>query len=210
MRYIIGIDEVGRGCLAGPVVVAAVLLQSGWKPGEKLKDSKKLTALRREKWFRNVKDGGIPYAISRVSPAVIDRINISKAANRGAARSLDKLITRFGVLNRGVKVYLDGGLYIGGKKAQELQGWDAKTVIKGDEKINAVKLASIMAKVTRDRYMVKLDKVDPRYGFAAHKGYGTRRHRALIRKYGPSASHRLTFLSKTINMEHVKTNATSS
>jgi ribonuclease HII len=200
MKCIIGIDEVGRGCLAGPVVVAAVLLECGWRPGGKLKDSKRLTALGRERWFSNVKEKGIYYAVSRISPAVIDRVNISRAANRCAARSFDKLITKLGIKGENVRVYLDGGLYIGSKRRQKLRGWDIKTVIKGDEKINAIKLASIVAKVTRDRYMIGLDKVDPRYRFDAHKGYGTRKHRALIRKHGPSAKHRLTFLSKTINI----------
>ena len=201
MRYIIGIDEVGRGCLAGPVVVAAVLLENGWRPpGGRLRDSKKLTALSRERWFQCVKECGLPYSVSRVSPAVIDKVNISKAANRAAERSFNRLIDRLGIKAKRVKVYLDGGLYIGSKEHQKLQEWDVETLIKGDEKINAVKLASIMAKVTRDRYMTRLDKVDPRYKFSLHKGYGTRKHRALIRKYGPSINHRLTFLSKTINI----------
>jgi ribonuclease HII len=201
MRYIIGIDEVGRGSLAGPVVVAAVLLEPGWKPGGRLKDSKKLTTLRREEWLRRIKKSGISYAVSRVSPAVIDRINISRAANRCAGRSFNRLVAKLGIKDKkDVRVYLDGGLYIGSKKDQVSGGWDARTVVKGDEKINAVKLASIIAKVTRDRYMTRLDGVDPRYGFGAHKGYGTRAHRSLVRKYGPGASHRLTFLSKTINI----------
>ncbi len=200
MRYVIGIDEVGRGCLAGPVVVAAVLLERGWRPNGRLKDSKKLTAIGRERWFNGVKEMGLSYAISRVSPAVIDRVNISKAANRAAARSFNRLVGRLGIDGKNVKVYLDGGLYIGSKRDQELQEWDVETLVKGDEKINAVKLASIVAKVTRDRYMSRLEKTDPRYEFDAHKGYGTRKHRALVRKYGPSINHRLTFLSKTINI----------
>jgi ribonuclease HII len=200
MKYVIGIDEVGRGCLAGPVVVAAVLLERDWKPGKRLKDSKKLTALNRERWFRSIKESGLSYAVSRVSPAVVDRINISRAANRGAERSFNRLLAKLRLKEKDVRVYLDGSLYIGSKKRQSLKSWDIRTVIKGDEKFNAVKLASIVAKVTRDRYMTKLDRVDPRYGFAVHKGYGTRRHRAMIRKHGPSDSHRLTFLSKTINI----------
>lgn len=210
MRYIIGIDEVGRGCLAGPVVVSAVLVRSDWKPNGKLRDSKKLSAFGREKWFENIKQSDIAFAISRVSPGVIDRTNISKAANKAASRSFDKLIEKTNPKKSALKIYLDGGLYIWSKERQELMGKNAKTVVKGDEKINAVKLASIVAKVTRDKYMKRLDKVDPRYEFAVHKGYGTKKHRELIRRHGPSDNHRLTFLSKTINMKNVKTNATSS
>lgn len=190
----IGIDEVGRGSLAGPVVVAAVLLGRNWRPRKKLKDSKKLTVSAREDWFRNVKNADIPYALSRVSPAVIDRINISRAANRAAARSFCKLAEKCKLYKGSAVIYLDGGLYIDSKKYQESLSFYVKTMPKADERINAVKLASIIAKVTRDHYMAKLDLVDARYKFGLHKGYGTKVHRALIHKYGPSSSHRLTFL----------------
>lgn len=185
-------------------MTAAVLLERGWRPNKPLKDSKKLTALNREKWFRVVKKTGLPYATSRISPSVVDRLNVTNAANRSAARSFNRLVAKLELSKKDVNVYLDGGLYLGGRRSQKLGGWMARTLIKGDEKINAVKLASIIAKVSRDRYMVRLDRMDSRYGFRLHKGYGTRRHRTLIRKYGPSENHRLTFLSKTISIYNVK------
>ncbi|MCL4405342.1 MAG: ribonuclease HII [Patescibacteria group bacterium] len=196
----VGIDEVGRGSLAGPVVVAAVLLESGWRPQLKLRDSKKLSVSSREEWFSILKRAAIPYAISRVSAAVIDKINISSSANRAAARSFNRLLAECSFNRNNAIVYLDGGLYIGSKRRQEALDFPVRTMPKADERINAVKLASIVAKVTRDRYMTKLDAADPRYKFGLHKGYGTKEHRTLIRKHGPSSNHRLTFLSKTVNI----------
>ncbi|MEK7543012.1 MAG: ribonuclease HII [Patescibacteria group bacterium] len=220
-KWIIGIDEVGRGPLAGPVTVAAVALPrpvlsskyrvSGIRKGKKrtihLRDSKKLSPEQREVWFRWVKEKKIPYATASVSPRVIDRINITQAANLAATRAFQKLITNYRLPITKTKVFLDGGLFLrksnppaGGQSSNVKNRYRepeiVKTIIKGDEKIPAVSLASIAAKVTRDKRMIQLHKKYPRYKFHIHKGYGTKAHIAALVKYGPSEIHRLTFIRK--------------
>lgn len=186
--FIIGIDEVGRGPLAGPVMVCAAALEVGKKislieNGVKLNDSKKLTPKSREKWAEKLKETGVPFAISSVSPAVIDKINVSNAANLAARRSLRKLFAENGITPSGSVIFLDGGLYAPG----------GKTVIGADRKIKAVMAASILAKVKRDKHMRKISSKYPEYGFDKHKGYGTKVHMAAIKKYGLSPIHRKTF-----------------
>lgn len=195
-QYIVGIDEVGRGALAGPVTVAAVAVPTGSgfrlpKSNIQLRDSKKLTPKQRGKWFDYLKGHPkIQYALARVYPRTIDRINITRAANLAALRAFAKLTTNCSLLPANFRVLLDGGLYLGNKK----QPKNVRTVIKGDEKMNSIKLASILAKVSRDRLMRKLAKKYPKYGFEIHKGYGTKAHRLAIKKHGPSRMHRLTFI----------------
>ena len=195
-KYIIGIDEVGRGPLAGPVVVTALLMPGSLrlinsKLGQ-LKDSKQLTEKQREAWSRFLRHHpDIYFATSRVNPKMIDRINISVAANRAAFRTCERVIKKSGISKKSIRIFLDGGLYLGSKA---LQGASARTVIKGDEKITVVKAASILAKVHRDRFMVNLAKIYPKYGFDIHKGYGTKVHREAIAAFGPAPVHRLTFL----------------
>ncbi|NCN94747.1 ribonuclease HII [Candidatus Wolfebacteria bacterium] len=204
-KYIIGIDEVGRGALAGNVTVAAVLLpRKSQIPNPKLqtnskfkilnsklklRDSKKLTPKQREIWFEYLKNElRLPYAVASVSPKIIDKINISKAANLAAGKAFSLLIKNSGLRIKNCEVFLDGGLYI--------QNLKFKIIIRGDEKIPAISLASIIAKVSRDRQMINLHKKYPKYGFEKHKGYGTKKHFKAIRKHGPSKIHRLTFLKK--------------
>jgi len=194
--YIVGIDEVGRGSLAGPVVVGAVALPVG-KKFINLRDSKKLTPRARENWFDFVKgEKDIFYATARVYHNKIDKVNIAEAANAASTKAFLKLISR-SKSGDVVKVYLDGGLYLNEEVVLKKirSAFRVKTVIKGDEKINSIKLASIMAKVTRDRYMVKLHDRYPRYGFNLHKGYGTEIHRRAIKRYGLSKIHRRSFKS---------------
>ncbi len=199
--YIIGIDEVGRGSLAGPVVVAAVALPVGAR-FKNLKDSKKLSAHKREEWFAYVKSENISYTVARVYPKGIDTINISGAANLAAAKSFSRLLGSLGPKKqKNLKIFLDGGLYLT-KSIRQLANksqsanWRTKTIIKGDEKINAIKLASIVAKVTRDRYMTKLHEFYPKYEFRLHKGYGTKAHIKAIRRHGYSDVHRKSFKIK--------------
>ena len=196
---IVGIDEVGRGCLAGPVVVCAAMVPRGWRPPRravrgrgKLRDSKRLTKVAREEWFGYFETHPhISYAVSRVSPAVIDRVNVARAANVAALRAFKKLATSD---NRPVtRIFLDGGLYLGNGRGR----LPAETVIRGDETMTAIKVASIIAKVTRDRHMARLAKKYPQYGFEIHKGYGTRVHYAAIRSFGVSTAHRATFLNRS-------------
>ncbi len=200
--YIIGIDEVGRGALAGPVVVAALALPKGWKPSRKVKDSKALTPPDREKLAKWAIGLDLPYVLARVYPKQVDKINIARAANLAAHRALSRLSENLGFERASVAtIYLDGGLYVKGRVYQEKYLLNARTVVKGDEKFNAVKLASVVAKVSRDRYMTKLGKIFPLYGFEIHKGYGTKMHRNAVRKHGISSAHRLTFTRKIRSMK---------
>lgn len=194
--WIVGIDEVGRGPLAGPVTVCALALRSGMK-FINLRDSKKLSPQKREEWFAFIRKKKIPYALASVSPKIVDKINIREATNLAATRAFRKLITNYQLPIARTKVFLDGGLYL---NAQLTAKYKPKTIIKGDEKIQAISLASITAKVMRDRMMVRLHKKYQKYKFHIHKGYGTRAHIAAIAKYGPSDIHRLTFIRKFVNM----------
>jgi len=194
-KYIIGIDEVGRGSLAGPVVVVAAMIPAGFKIKNSslgtMFDSKKLSATKRESWNQYLKNHPqIKFALARISPAIIDRINISRSANRAALRAYQKLTSSFKHLPSNLNVFLDGGLYLGNGKNKI----PAKTVIKGDEKIESIMIASIIAKVYRDKLMRRLSWKIPGYSFEIHKGYGTKVHLRAIKKLGPSPAHRLTFL----------------
>ena len=193
-KIIVGIDEAGRGPLAGPMVIAAVAVlgsRSG-SPTSKgrsdflkgIRDSKKLTRLGRERWYRMLKKKAICQYVS-VSARSIDRDGISRAAREAIAKLLKKFSARADL------VLLDGSLYAPPEYKQ-------KTIIKGDEKIPLVAAASIIAKVTRDRKMRTLHIKYPRYNFAQHKGYGTRAHFAAIRKHGLSEIHRKTFCTRIV------------
>ncbi|MEK7555341.1 MAG: ribonuclease HII [Patescibacteria group bacterium] len=206
-HYIIGIDEVGRGPLAGPVVVAALAAPNNLKfkiknfppkAGQplaekfktKLRDSKKLSPKQREIWFKWIKEN-LHYSIASVYPSVIDRINISNAANLAANRAFKKIIANYKIAN--CKIFLDGGLYLSKSLNSKSYILNSRTIIKGDEKIPAIALASIVAKVVRDKKMAEYHKKYPRYGFAQHKGYGTKKHIKAIKKHGISLIHRKSF-----------------
>ena len=209
--YIIGLDEVGRGALAGPVVVAAALIPKNLKPKTfnlktKLRDSKKLSPAQREKWSKYfASHPQISFVVSRVYPRKIEKINISSAANLAALGAFLRLSKTYNLKPRTYQVYLDGGLYLGngknrisgkGNPSNNSGRITVKTVIRGDEKIPVIKIASIIAKVSRDAQMRRLAKKYPSYGFEIHKGYGTKMHLAAIKKFGPSKIHRLTFIHK--------------
>ena len=199
-KYYIGIDEVGRGSLAGPVTVAAFYLTPEFSDlisslglGE-LRDSKRLTKKAREKWFEYLKkDTSIKYAIASVSPRIIDRINIRKATNLASRRAYLKLIKKIeSRKSNNLEVITDGGLFLGKDIIH-------KAIIRGDENFNAIKLASIVAKVYRDKFMSKRCGGLSVYNFKKHKGYGTKEHREAILKNGPSFIHRQTFIKKIKN-----------
>ena len=182
---IIGIDEVGRGPLAGPVVVAGVLLRDP-KRGPRIlrgiKDSKKLSRRAREEWFLVItRNPALSWAVSRVYPSVIDRIHITRAANRAAFSVYRRLASQ-----RLAHAFLDGGLFLPSYIPHT-------TIIKGDEKIALIAAASIVAKVTRDRYMVRMHRKYPHYRFDLHKGYGTELHRKLLKQFDYSVVHRKSF-----------------
>ncbi len=195
-RYIIGIDEAGRGPLAGPVSVGVALVPSNFDWGllKGVRDSKKLSPKNREAIFGQViqlkKAGLLDYAVVMVSAKLIDKKGIVPAIKNALGQSLIKVMSRNSdatIDNTFIK--LDGGL-----KAPE-EFIHQETIIKGDDKELVIGLASIMAKVTRDRYMVRISQKPEftKYDFSVHKGYGTRSHREAIAKNGLSNEHRQTF-----------------
>lgn len=187
-KYSVGIDEVGRGPIAGPVTVGAVILPASVEMADfiGLKDSKKLTEAQREVWYDYVIKNDIPWAVSSVSAKDIDKMGIAPAARRAAGAALAMLVKKHGVDPNTARVLLDKGLSVSPE-------WEQEQFIKGDERFPAIALASIMAKVTRDKYMTRLAKKFPQYGFEKHKGYGTLSHRRVLTVHGPCAYHRISF-----------------
>lgn len=192
-EYIIGIDEAGRGPLAGPVAVGAVLVSEARFPQfvalfKGVKDSKKLSSQKREIWFTKMREaqsiGIIDFRVSLIGSHTIDKKGISRAVSKG----IHSTLRRFSVPAVCCEVLLDGGL--SAPKAYLKQ----KTIIRGDETEAIIALASIAAKVTRDHLMLSLSRKYPAYGFEEHKGYGTSEHYRSIRKFGPSDIHRVSFL----------------
>ena len=180
-----GIDEAGRGPLAGPVVAAAVILAPGTQlPG--VNDSKKLTEKKREALFDYIKENALAYGIGRASEQEIDEINILQATFLAMRRAVEAL-----------PVSADYALVDGNR----IQGLDipAECVIGGDGKVLSIAAASILAKVTRDREMRALAERYPEYGFEKHKGYGTKAHYQAIAEHGICPIHRRTFLKKVLN-----------
>ena len=194
IKYIVGVDEVGRGPLAGPVAVCAFKMpvKFNTKSFGKLKDSKKLTPEKREEIFEKLKkikkEKIVDYFVSYETAMRIDKIGLSKAIRN----CLDKSITKLKVKPNECTVLLDGGL-----KAPEKYK-NQKTIIKGDEKERAIAFASIVAKVSRDALMCRLAKKYQKYSFEIHKGYGTKKHCKAIKKYGLSAEHRRCFCKNLI------------
>ncbi len=197
---IVGIDEVGRGPLAGPVTVCVVAcdvnVYTKLKKNKNLpafgKDSKKLKAEDREKYEKVLKilakEGKISYSINHISNKVIDRLGLTFAINTSILLGTKKL-----KLNKNSQILLDGGL----KAPKEYK--NQKTIVKGDEKEKIIAWASILAKVSRDGLMTKLSKKYPKYGFHIHKGYGTKKHQKAIKRYGLSLVHRNSFVLKSQN-----------
>lgn len=176
---IAGIDEAGRGPLAGPVVAAAVILPAGLLI-KGVNDSKKLSPDKRERLFDIIMDQAISVGIGMGSPELIDRINILQATRFAMLEAVSQLIPLPDF------ILIDGISTIDSTISQ-------KTIKKGDSLSISIAAASIIAKVTRDRLMRELDKIHPGYGFSSHKGYGSALHLEAIRQLGPSPVHRLTF-----------------
>lgn len=207
-QYIVGIDEVGRGPLAGDVYAGAVMLpmrlnkellrayraSSGDDDGGfpcRLADSKKLSLRQREAWAVWMRRHGIIFAVARVSPAVIDRINIARACDLAARRAYRRVVSAVG--SGAAQVVADGGLSVG----NFLRPQDTFDHFpKADERVPAVSLSSIIAKVLRDQAMMRLARRYPVYGFDAHKGYGTYQHMRALRAHGAAPVHRKTFIKK--------------
>jgi ribonuclease HII len=185
---ICGIDEAGRGPLAGPVCAAAVILPPDF-PFELLGDSKKLTPLLREKARLAIEGRALAWGIGWSSPAEIDRINILKASLLAMKRAFQELAGRFGPLPPGTEAVIDG-LY-----APDIP-IPALPMVKADAKVPQVMAASILAKTSRDRLMEQYAVLYPQYGYDRHKGYPTKAHREAVLRYGPSPIQRLTFTVK--------------
>ena len=182
IQVICGVDEAGRGPLAGPVCAAAVILPPDLEiPG--LNDSKKLTDKRRRELFPIIKEQAVAYGIGLASHTEIDEINILQATDLAMERALRAL---------SVKPEL---ALIDGNRAKDF-GIPVETVVKGDSRSASIAAASVLAKVTRDDLMLELAEQYPQYGFEIHKGYGTKAHYAALTEHGPSPVHRMTFLKK--------------
>lgn len=182
-ELICGVDEAGRGPLAGPVCAAAVILPTDLEI-EGLNDSKKLTEKKREALYDIIIEKALAYGITLVSEKVIDEINILQAtflAMKGAVEAME--LTPDYVL-------------IDGNREPDLGQLPVKTIVKGDSRSANIAAASILAKVTRDRYMMEMDREYPQYGFAVHKGYGTKKHYEALTEHGHCPIHRLSFLKK--------------
>lgn len=186
-QMICGVDEAGRGPLAGPVCAAAVILPKGLElPG--LNDSKKLTDKKRRELFPIIKEQAIAYGIGFASHEEIDEINILQATYLAMERAIAQLEGK-----------ADFAL-IDGNRAKDF-GLPVRTVVKGDSLSASIAAASILAKVTRDDIMLEMAEKYPEYGFEVHKGYGTKAHYEALRAHGHSPIHRMTFLKKFYGQE---------
>ena len=175
-----GCDEAGRGCLAGPVTAAAVILPPDFH-NDMINDSKQLSERQRELLRPVIEREAVSWAVAMVSPQEIDRINILRASITAMHRALDQLAVR------------PQGILVDGNRFYPYHDIPHTTIVKGDGKMMCIAAASILAKTHRDELMRQLDKDYPQYGWARNKGYPTPDHRAAIAHYGPSPHHRRTF-----------------
>lgn len=184
-KYVCGVDEAGRGPLAGPVFAAAVILPRDYVI-DGVNDSKKLTEKKREQLYSKIKEQSLAYCVASASVDEIDEINILNATFLAMTRAVS-----------GLQVKADFAL-VDGNRLPSLE-IDAKAVVKGDALSESIAAASILAKVERDHFMLNLANDYPNYAFEKHKGYGTKLHIEMIKKYGASSVHRKTFLKKILN-----------
>ena len=178
-----GVDEAGRGPLAGPVYAAAVILPRNVRI-EGLNDSKKLSEKKRELLFAEIVEHAVAFRIEAVDEAVIDEINILNATMLAMKRAVEGLSPR------------PEAAYIDGNRCPALEGVRAEWVVGGDAQSASIAAASILAKVSRDHFLLTLAQQYPQYEFERHKGYGTKQHYELLARYGPSPVHRKSFLKK--------------
>lgn len=186
IQYICGIDEAGRGPLAGPVVVGAVIMpKESWIKG--VNDSKKIAEKKREVLFEKITEEAVAYGVGMVDPKTIDEINILNATKLALTKAIQELKVKPDL------IIVDALEHI------NTLGIPYESMIKGDEKVYSVSAASIVAKVTRDRIMRQWDEVYPQYGFEHHKGYGTKAHIEAIRTYGLTPIHRRSFTKNFVS-----------
>ena len=184
-EYICGIDEAGRGPLAGPVVVAGVIMPKD-SMIEGVNDSKKVSEKKREKLYDIILEEAISYSVAIIGQDVIDEINILKATKEGVTKVVEELDVKPNL------ILVDALTHINTK------GIPYDSIIKGDAKCYNIAAASIIAKVTRDRIMREWDEIYPQYGFINHKGYGTAKHIQALKEYGPCPIHRKTFIKNFV------------
>lgn len=185
LKYIAGIDEAGRGPLAGPVVVGIAIM----KPDsfiEGVNDSKKLSEKKREQLYEQIISEAIDWTVGIVDQKEIDEINILNATKKALHMAISNLKVKPD------RILVDALEHI------DTYGIPYTSIVKGDAKIYSISVASIIAKVTRDRIMQKYDEIYPEYGFSGHKGYGTAKHVQAIKEYGPCSLHRKTFIKKFV------------
>lgn len=177
-QYIVGTDEAGRGPMAGPLVAAAVILSDKFYL-ETLNDSKQISAKMREKLYDIIMKEAIEIQVEVISVEEVDRLNVYQASKQAMLSCIKKMKTKVDyILTDAMKLDID---------------IPCLDIIKGDQKAACIAAASIIAKVTRDRLMIEIDKEYPQYGFSKHKGYVTKYHLEMLDKYGPSAVHRQSF-----------------
>jgi len=185
IEYICGIDEAGRGPLAGPVVVASCIMPKNFMI-EGVNDSKKISEKKRERVYEEIIQNAISYGVGIIDESTIDDINILQATKLGLTNSLKELKVKPNLI------------LVDALKNIDTLGIPYRSIIKGDATCYNIAAASIIAKVTRDKIMLEYDKVYPEYGFAKHKGYGTAEHIAAIKKYGLCPIHRRSFVKNFI------------
>ena len=183
---ICGIDEAGRGPLAGPVVVASVIMPAD-SMIEGVNDSKKVSEKKREKLYDQILEEAISYGVGIIGQDEIDEINILNATKKGLTMSLQELTVKPDLIIVDALTHID------------TMGIPYESIIKGDAKCYSIGAASIIAKVTRDRIMREWDTIYPQYGFAQHKGYGTKMHMQAIREYGLTPIHRRSFTKNIVH-----------
>ena len=175
-----GTDEAGRGCLAGPVTAAAIILKNNF-PKNEINDSKKISKKTRDKLRPIIKKNALKYSIAHVYPEKIDKINILNASILAMHKAIDKITTKINFI------------IVDGNKFKIFKNIAHKTIIKGDEKYLSIAAASILAKTERDEYMLKIHKEFPEYGWDKNKGYPTKFHKQAILKFGTTKYHRKSF-----------------
>jgi ribonuclease HII len=181
IEYIAGIDEAGRGPLAGPVVVASVIMPKD-SMIEGVNDSKKVSEKKREILYDKILDEVVSYGIGIIYQEEIDEINILQATKKGLTSAIEQMEIKPNLI------------LVDALNGIDTLGIPYQSIIKGDAKCYSISAASIIAKVTRDRIMREWDKIYPEYGFSSHKGYGTAKHIAALKEYGPCPIHRRSFI----------------
>lgn len=184
-ELICGIDEAGRGPLAGPVVIAGVIMPKD-SMIEGVNDSKKVSEKKREKLYDSILDEAISYSVAIIGQDIIDEINILNATKQGVTKVVEELNVKPNLILVDALTHID------------TKGIPYDSIIKGDAKCYNIAAASIIAKVTRDRIMRQWDEIYPQYGFINHKGYGTAKHIEAIKEYGPCPIHRRSFIKNFV------------